>query len=437
MRSGKRVLIILENIPIARDRRVQREILALREAGYSVSLICPSEREEYGTWEAEGVSIYRYPAPKGGSGLFSYIYEFAYSFAKTTRLSLRVFRKEGFDIIHACNPPDIFFLIALMFKPFGKKFLFDQHDLSPELYLSKFGRKDFAHRLLLFFERMTYRLADVVFVTNESFKEVALSRGKVAPEKLFVVRNGPFLYEPQLLKADDSPKKGFKSMVCCLGEITAEDGLEYLVKAADRLVNEEGRQDVLFTLIGDGDFVPEIMRMIEAHRLEKYFLITGWVSDKKLLHAYLSAADVCVYPQPENPSTDRSTAVKVLDFMAAAKPVVAFDMRETRYTAGAAARYARPNDDRDLAMQIANLLDDPAEARRLGMLGRERLERNLLWEHSKPNLLEGYALISGKADECWPELELADLASVEPTKTLEEAFETVGSQADDGNAKLA
>ena len=401
MESSRKVLVILENGAIATDIRMQREILALRDAGYGVSLIAPREREEEGNWEADGVSIYRYKRAAGGGRIWSYLFEYAYSWLATFFLSIKALLNQGFDVIHSCNPPDIFFSIALLFKPLGKKLLFDQHDLSPELYLARFERpRKLVYRALLFLERMSYRLADVTLTTNASYKRIASSRGGVPGEKIFIVRNGPYLYPLEFtVAADPGLKKGYKWMVCCMGQMSPQDGIEHLLSAADHLINTRCRRDILFVLIGNGPSAPELRRAAREFGIEEHVIFTGWISDKRLILEYLLTADVCVSPEPKSPLNEHSTFIKVLDYMAVGKPIVAFDLAETRISAGEAALYARPNDDADLAAKILEFLDDGERARRAGDIGRRRVETALAWKHVEPNLIKAYDFLFSAGKE--------------------------------------
>lgn len=387
-----RVLIIVQNNSVPFDRRVWLEAKALTEASYKVSVICPKEGNSSSFEILDDIHIYRYrPAPQF-RGALGYILEFTYCWIRTFILSLRILRNPGFDAIHACNPPDIFFLIGKIYKLLGKKFVYDQHDLCPELYLSRFSNsKAFLHNGLLFLEKMTYRTADVVISTNESYKKVALTRGNVLPENIFVVRNGPDLQRLRIVEADTTLKNGRRFLVCYLGIMAPQDGVEYLLRAANWLVNKKGRSDIHFILIGDGDSLKDLKDLACQLGLTKHVIFTGRITDGSLISSYLSTADVCASPEPSNPLNNLSTMIKVMEYMAIGKPVVAFDLLETCVSAQDAALYAKPNDVVDFAKKLAELLDDEQKRLTMGDLGRKRVEDSLMWEYSKPHLLKAYA----------------------------------------------
>ena len=387
----KKVLIIVENLSVPFDRRVWLEATALNEEGFGVTVICPRFKSEKGFEILGGIAIYRYSPPPPTSGFLSYMFEFLYCFIMTFLLSVRVFFRHGFDIIHACNPPDTFFLIGLFYKAFGKRFYFDQHDLCPEVYLSKYGahRKDLLYRALLLLEYLTYKTADKVIVTNNSYKEVAVSRGRLKKEKVFVVRTGPKLemfkpasYNPEL-------KQGRKFLVSYLGVMAPQDGVDYLLLAIDVIVRRYDRRDILFNLIGGGDSLRDLEKLKDELELSNVVKFTGRIPDKELMD-YLAVSDVCVAPDPKNPLNDSSTMNKVLEYMAMAKPIVSFDLKESRFSAGDAALYARPNDIHDFADKIIELIEDSDKRERMGRYGRERLKGELSWEHNKRRLLNVY-----------------------------------------------
>jgi glycosyltransferase involved in cell wall biosynthesis len=292
----------------------------------------------------EEVALYRYPAPPEASGTIGFFYEFAYSWVRTLVLSLKVLRREGFDVIQACNPPDTFFALAWLYKPLKKRFVYDQHDLAPETYESRFDQPS---RALLWglrlLERLTYRTADRVIATNASYREVALARGGKAPEDVVVVRNGP---DPQRMRRGASRpelRDGRRYLCCYLGMMGPQDGVDLLVRAVDVLVHEMGRQDVSFALLGEGDSHEQVRQLVHELDLEDCVTMPGFVVDDQL-RAYLSTADVGLCPEPRNPLNEVSTLVKVMEYMAFELPVVAFDLKETRLSAGDAAVYVTPNE---------------------------------------------------------------------------------------------
>lgn len=389
----KSVLIIDENMSVPRDRRVMNEASALLEAGYRVSVICPTGPGAEARHEViDGVSIYRYSAPKGGVGIIGYLREYAYSLWAAFWLSLKVRRREGLDVIHACNPPDILFLIGLFHKWFGKKkFIFDHHDICPELVAIRYGvgKRSLLYKLSCLMERLTFRTADVVLSTNESYKRIAIERGKKAPESVFVVRNGPNLDRLRLVDPKPELKRNHDYLVCYVGVMGFQDGVDYLIRAAHHVIHVRGREDIGFAIIGDGDYVGALKKLAEELQLSDHLWFTGRISDSELI-AHLSTADVCAAPDPVNEFTDKCTFIKVAEYMAMRKPVVAFNISETRYTAQEAAVYVEGNDTAEFGNKIIELIDDPVRRQEMGEFGRRRVESALTWDHSKPNLLEAY-----------------------------------------------
>jgi glycosyltransferase involved in cell wall biosynthesis len=379
-----RILIVVENVPVLRDRRVWQECLALVAAGYRVSVISPMGAGEPRVEYLEGVALYRYPPAPEASGTIGFLYEFAYSWVQTLLVSLKVIRREGFDVIQACNPPDTFFALAWLYKPLRKRFVYDQHDLAPEIYESRFDQPS---RALLWglrlLERLTYRTADRVIATNASYREVALTRGGKAPEDVVVVRNGP---DPRRMRRGPSRpelRNGRRHLCCYLGMMGPQDGVDLLVRTADVLVHEMGRQDCSFALLGEGDSHQQVRKLVDELDLEDYVTMPGFVVDDEL-SAYLSTADLGLCPEPRNPLNEVSTLVKVMEYMAFELPVVAFDLKETRLSADGAAVYVTPNETKEFAAAIAALLDDPDRRAAMGRAGRRRVEEVLGWPHQAP-----------------------------------------------------
>jgi glycosyltransferase involved in cell wall biosynthesis len=399
MASPARVLHLSENLTLPFDRRVWMELTALHDAGHEVNAICPMG--EGGTAAHEvlgGIHVWRYPPPPPTSGFVSYAWEFAYCWLQTLRLTFAVYARRGFDVIHSANPPDTFWAIALPFKAAGVKFVFDHHDLCPELYLSRFGERragSLPHRALQWLERMQFASADLVISTNESYRQVALERGRKRPDQVRVVRSGPSHERFATVRSPDPAlKHGRRFLVAYLGVMAPQDGVDHLLRAANVLVRERGRDDVSFTLIGAGDSFEELKALAGSLGLDGVCRFTGRVPDAEV-ERILATADVCVSPDPRNPLNDVSTMNKVLEYMACAKPVVCFDLREHRASAGEGALYAEPNRDDDLATQIARLLDDPALCQRLGAYNRRRFLDTLAWEHNAGELLRAYEGLCG------------------------------------------
>ena len=397
MNQQRRVLMLVENLPSPFDRRVWQEATALRDAGHVVSIICPTGKGYERRFEViDGIHIYRYPVALEASGVIAYALEYGVALAWTFALSWWVLLTRGFDVIHACNPPDLFFLVGGFFKLFGKKFVFDHHDLNPELYEAKFGGRGFLYRLMLKLEYWTFRCADVSIATNESYRIIAIVRGRMSPERVFVVRSGPSLERLRILPPDERLKRGRRYLVGYLGVMGRQEGIEYLLQAARRIVLELGRSDVHFGLVGGGTSLEEMKTLAQELGVADHVTFTGRVPDAEML-AMLNTADVCVNPDVANELNDKSTMNKIMEYMALGKPIVQFDLLEGRCSAQAASLYARGNDSLDLAAKIVELLDDPARRLEMGNYGRRRVENELEWRHEAPKLLAAYAALWSEA----------------------------------------
>ncbi len=390
----RRVLIVVENLPVPLDRRVWLEATTLVNAGYQVSVICPMGRGwDKPREEIDGVHIYRYPAPpEAHAGALAYAREYALSIWHWFRLARRVRRERGFEVIHGCNPPDLIFLLGLWYRLRGVRYLFDHHDVCPELFEAKFGRKGLFYRIMRLWERLTFACADVSLATNESFRQLAIERGKMAPEDVFVVRSAPRVERFVIGPADESLKKNARTLLGYVGVIGQQEGMDLLVEAADHLVNGLGKTDVHFAIVGFGPQLPSVRADVAARGLEDHFTFTGALFGEDLLRV-LNTADIGVSPDPKNAMNDISTMNKVMEYMTLEKPVVQFDLKEGRASAEGASLYARANDPRDFAEKIAWLIDHPDEAREMGRRGRRRVLERLSWDHSVPNLLAAYERI--------------------------------------------
>ena len=391
MQKGKTgVCIIIENLPVPVDRRVWQEALTLRDAGYRVSVICPRARGFDRSRETlEGIEIYRYRVWEASSPL-GYVVEYALALAAQLYLALIAYARTRFRVLQACNPPDTIFLVGLLFKLFGVRFIFDHHDLNPELYEAKFGRRDFGYRLVCWAERLTFRTADVAIATNESYREVARDRGHMREERIFVVRSCPDLARTRLRPPRLELKEGRRFLVVYLGVMGPQDGLDLLLESIDSIVHGSQRQDILFALIGAGSEVPRLKTMSAEKGLQPFVRFPGHLSDEEVA-AYFSTADLGVAPDPATPMNDKSTMNKILEYMAFGLPVVLYDLTEGRRSAGGAASYARPGDPEDFAREILKLLDSESLRRELGACGRKRIEERLNWECEKRSFLAAYA----------------------------------------------
>lgn len=385
--------MLLENNPYPQDGRVRREATALTDAGYSVSVICPAAAGQPFRDTVNGVKVYRYAPPRDGDGFLGYVWEYGHALFWSFWLSLNVAVRSGFDVIHSHNPPDLFFLIAALYKPFGKRFVFDHHDLSPEMYHARFhdGGNALVHRVLLACEKLSFRLADLVVATNESYRRIAVERGGVPAARVAVVRNGPEIERFQNAVPDEDLRRRAATILGYVGVIGVQDGVDILVRAVSHLVKRLGHTDVLAIVIGDGDDLQHVKQVAADEGIEHHFLFTGRIDDPAVLVKYLATADICVDPDPFNAYNDRCTMIKMTEYMAVGKPIAAFDLTEHRVTAQDAAVYARPNDESDLALKIAELIADPERCREMGRIGKDRIASSLSWPRQAPKLVEAYA----------------------------------------------
>lgn len=365
--------------------------MALRSNGYQVSIICPKGRGYDASYEClEGIHIYRHPLPVEADGALGYAAEYGLSLLMELWLALRISVTRGFDVIQACNPPDTIFLVALIFKLFGKRFIFDHHDINPELYEAKFARRDFFYRVLRQLERWTFRSANVSIATNESYRRIAIERGGMLPSKVFVVRSGPDLSRIQVQPPNPALRRGRPYLVGYLGVIGKQEGLDLLLESIAYIRRVRGRNDVQFAIVGDGTELPAVKAMSRRLELDDCIEFFGRVPDRELWEI-LGTADVCVNPDRANEMNDKSTMNKIIEYMALGKAIVQFDLTEGRFSAAGASLYARPNDTQDFGDKLCELLDDAALRESMGKAGRGRVEAELAWHHQVPQLLAAYA----------------------------------------------
>jgi glycosyltransferase involved in cell wall biosynthesis len=387
----RRVLYVLQGLPVPFDRRAWLHATALAANGYAVSFICPKGRGyDSSREEREGVDIYRYWRPVEGEGKLAFIAESLWCFFATFGLSLRVaLFGRGFDILHVCNPPEIYWPIAWFWRAFGKAFIWDHRDLSPELAAAKFGAgAGLMMRVLLLLERLSFGAAQIVVATNESYKQIAIERGGKRAEDVFIVRSAPSLAKFRRYEPDPSFKKGKAHLVVYLGEMGPQDGVDDLVRAVKAL-RERGRDDFHCVLIGGGTHQPAVAACAAALGVAELCTFTGIVSDEVLCRI-LSSADVGIDPLPKNGWSDKSTMNKVLEYMFFGLPIVVGDLAEARVSADAAALYVEPGNPAAMAGGIAALLDDPQLRSEMGSFGQQRLGNALAFEYSVPNLLAAY-----------------------------------------------
>jgi glycosyltransferase involved in cell wall biosynthesis len=388
--SKKRVLIIVENQAVPFDRRVWREAWSLRENGYEVTVLCPRRKPSAKGYEViNGIRVYRHPSTAEGSTPMGYLWEYGYALLWECLYTSWIYLRHGFDVIQGCNPPDNIFLVALPFKLFGVKYIFDHHDANPELYISKYGRQGALYKILLALEKLTFRISDVVMVTNQSYRDLAMQRGGLTSENIFVVRNGPERENFKPVPSNPVRKMGKNYLVGYVGNMSIQDGLDILLDVA-QYVKASGRHDIFFTCIGRGTELNKLKKMVEERGLLDTVLFTGRISDAELLEI-LSTADVCVNPDRPSEMNDISTMIKIMEYMALGKPIVQFDSKEGRFSAQDASLYAdKSKGVPDFASKIIWLLDQSEERKRMGEFGRKRIAEQLAWEYSVPQLLAAY-----------------------------------------------
>ena len=393
----KKVLIIVENAAVPFDPRVWKEACSLQQNGYDVATLCPRDKGcERGYEFIEGVHIYRHPRTDDGNSPLGYVLEYSSALFWEFLYSWYIYFRHGFQVIQGCNPPDTIFLVALPFKLLGVKYIFDHHDINPELYFSKYGKQGFLYKVLVWLEKLTFRFADVAMSTNRSYADLAVTRGGLDPRDVFVVRNGP---DSQKLKAVP-PKPALKYnkpyLVGYVGTMSIQEGLDILLDAAVH-IRSLGRNDVHFTCVGGGPGLASLRKMVQDKHLEDIVNFTGRIPDEQLLDI-LSTADVCVNPDKPCEMNDLSTMIKIMEYMALGKPIVQFDLKEGRVSAQEASLYSSNTGSlaNDFADKILWLLDRPEERKRMGEFGRNRVEKELAWEYSVPNLLAAYARVQNK-----------------------------------------
>lgn len=393
--SLARVLMVVENNGYPADVRVRVEALALADAGYDVTVIAPNVDREPWAGTIDGVRVRRYPPPPEGTGAWAYLGEYLFATAASFVMVLRVLFGRGFDVIHLHNPPDTLWVAALPAKLAGKRLIFDHHDLAPELYDAIYGSRarGLVRRMLLLLERITFRLADHVISTNESYREIAMARGGVPGDCITVVRNGPDLQRVRPVEPDADLRGRAGAIIGYVGLMARQDGVDQLLHAVRHLVYALGRRDVLFVLIGHGGELESLKRLSTELDIDQWVWFTGRVSDDELFRRLLSTADLCVTPDPATPYTERSTFIKMMEYMALGKAIVAFDLPENRASGGDAAIYVPGNDSAAFAQAIADLMDDPARRNEMGRVGRQRVETGLSWRHSVPHLLAAYEAV--------------------------------------------
>lgn len=388
--AGRKILIVVENLPLPFDRRVWQEARTLVGAGAVVSVICPKGKGFEASYECiEGVHIHRHSLPIDAKGALGYLLEYGSALFWETVLAWRIFLTRGFDVIQGCNPPDLIFLVALPFRLFGVRFLFDHHDINPELYEAKFNKRGLFWRLMVLLERLTFKAASVSIATNNSYREIAIGRGGMDPERVFVVRSGPDLGKLRRVPPVDSWRQGARYLVGYVGVMGDQEGIDLLIDAIAHIVHDLGRTDIHFCLVGGGPSLAGLRQLAASRGVEAHVTFTGRAPDQTLFEV-LSTMDVGVNPDRVNPMNDKSTMNKILEYMAFEKPIVQFDVTEGRYSAGDASLYARANDPVDFARCIIDLLDDPERRATMGSHGRRRVEERFSWRQQVDTLVDAY-----------------------------------------------
>ena len=391
MSRRQSILIIVENLTVPLDRRVWQEARSLKEAGYTVSVVCPKGGKYTAPYEVlEDIHIFRHPLPYEADGALGYALEYAWALAWEFALSVKAYFKVGFDAVQACNPPDLLFLIGGFWKyVFGKRFVFDHHDINPELFEAKFGKQGGLYKLLLWLERLTFQTADVAIATNETFKAIAVARGGMDAERVFIVRSVPDLSRFKRVDPNLNLKNGRKHLAGYVGIMGAQDGVDLLIEAMHRLVNVKGRRDIQCAIVGSGTELASLQRLVRERALDDYVTFTGFLSGEPLLKAF-SAFDIGIIPDPKNTYNDKISMNKVFEYMSLGIPFVSFDLVEGRKASGDAALYATNNDPCGLAGQMERLFDDQDLAGALAEEGRARARALLKWENERTRLLAAY-----------------------------------------------
>lgn len=388
--AGKKVLIVVENLPLPFDRRVWQEARTLKAAGAQVAIICPTGKGYEKRFEViDGIDIYRHPLPIEASGALGFLLEYGAALFWETVLAWKIYFKRGIDVIQGCNPPDLIFLVALPFKLFGVKYIFDHHDINPELYEAKFNKRGFFWKLMVLFEKLTFKSADVSMATNHSYRKIAIERGGMDPDKVFVVRSGPDLSRLKRVPPVESWKNGRKFLVGYVGVMGDQEGIDLLIDSVAHIVDVVGRKDIQFCLVGGGPSLAKLKELVAERGLTDFIHFTGRAPDQDLFEV-LSTMDVGVNPDRVNAMNDKSTMNKIMEYMSLEKPIVQFEVAEGRFSAQEASLYALANDPIDFAAKILELLEDPSRRAQMGAFGRKRVETELNWGHQIAPLIAAY-----------------------------------------------
>lgn len=387
-----RVLMVLGNNTYPFDRRVRHEAETLASAGYAVTVLCPRGAGEVRREQIDGVDVVRFPAIPEGRGVLGYVLEFGIAALVMSWYGLLLLLTRRYDVVHVHNPPDTVFVLKWIAKLLGKRFIFDHNDLSPELYLSKFGRaNDFFHRGLLFMERLCCRGADAVIATNESYRRLQIERHGIDPQRITIVRNAPRIHEFSAIQPDPAIRARARTILGYVGHMSAQDGIDYLLRALHTLRYTLGYTEFFCVLVGPCDDLEGLQQLARELKVDDVIEFTGRLPFGPQLLSTVMAADIGVEPAPSNPLNDKSTMIKITEYMALGKPIVAFDLPESRYSADRAALFAEANNAEDFAAKLVLLINDPDLRQQLGAIGQQRVQNLLSWQHSAQNLLAVYA----------------------------------------------
>jgi glycosyltransferase involved in cell wall biosynthesis len=393
--QNKHILFIVENLPVPFDRRVWLEASALKDSGAIVSIICPKMKGFTSSYETiNGIEIYRHILPIEGNGPVGYLLEYGIALFYEFLLSWRIFFKKRFHIIHGCNPPDLIFLVAFSFKIFGVKYVFDHHDINPELYIAKFKKKGFFYKIMVLFERLTFASADFSIATNESYKEIAIRRGKMVEDKIRVIRSGPKLEMLTTFTKDTKYHQGRKYLVGYLGIIGKQDGIDLLLESIKYIISL--RKDIQFAIVGGGSYLNEIIGLSSEMGLNEFVDFYGKVPYETMI-PIINSADVCVDPDPLTEMNNLSTMNKIMEYMALKKPIVQYDLKEGRFSAQNASLYAECGDIKDFADKIMQLIDNPEQRVIMAENGYKRILNEISWNCESIKLINFYkSILSNK-----------------------------------------
>lgn len=395
----RKILIIVENLPVPFDRRVWLEARTLRAAGAEVFVICPTGKDYETNYELlEGIHVYRHSLPLEADGALGFLVEYGAALFWESWLAWKIYFKHGLDAIHGCNPPDLIFLVAVQFRLFGVKYLFDHHDINPELFEAKYHKKGFFWNLMTLFERVTFRMAKVSIATNESYKNIAVTRGRKDPDDVFVVRSGPDLSRVKQVPPNDMWRNGRTYMVGYVGVMGQQEGLDLLLESMNYIVHKLDRQDVQMCLVGGGPALDMLKDMAKELGVAEYVTFTGRAPDADLFEI-LCTSDICVNPDRVNAMNNLSTMNKIMEYMAMGKPIVQFDVREGRFSARDASLYAKANDPIDMAKKILSLLADEPGRKKMSEFGSKRVREQLSWQQQIAPLINAYRRLFGQVTE--------------------------------------